>query len=242
MATKSLIHRFTNSLHRYVLALFGLVLCFLLINLSTYQPINCLYAQEIDVKTKIKELNHSKASIRAQAVIELTKAGKNKKSVEALVDRLKIEKDVNVRNAIYEALGNIGDKEAVPVLTEKVKTENNKNIKPMAVLALGKLQDESSVAVLREIFLNGDESIEVRLQAANALTYIPTEASVKVLEEGLKSENPTIRLQAVCSLATFSSDILIKERRELIRKQAENDPDEKNRAFIKEKILAKPKE
>ncbi len=219
------------------------------LRLVTFSALICVYlsaaicvGQETDLKTKIKELKDKDAKVRMTAVKELMKAGKNKESIKAITERLKIEKDASVRNVIYETLGNIGDKETIPVLIEKIKTEQNKNIKPMAVLSLGRLQDERAVPVLREIFLNEEESFEVRLQAANALSYIPTEDSVRAIAEGLKSSAPEIRLQAASSLSCFSSDILIKERRELIKKQAESDPDEKNRNFIKEKILTKPKE
>lgn len=212
------------------------------VTISVFILTFALFAKEINVKTKIKELKHKDAKVRMIAVKELAKAGKDKMVAKALIDTVKTEKDASVRNAIYETLGNLGEKEAVNILLEKVKTEKVKDIRPMLVLSVGKLQDDTAVPVLKEVFLDENEDIEVRLQAANALSYIPSESAVYALIEGLNSKNPKIRLQAVCSLFSYSSDVLSEKRIQIIKQQAEVDPDEENRKFIKEKILTKPKE
>lgn len=195
-------------------------------------------AETIDLKEQTKKLKNKDAKIRSATVRELQKIGKNKEIIKLLTESCKTEKDANVRTEIYQTLGSIGDKDAVPLLIEKSKSENKQPARETAILALGQTQSPDAVPVLKEILLNENETFTARVQAAKGLTCIPTEESVRALEQGLKSENPRIRFQIICSLDSYVSDILFKERVEMI-KNLQNDPDEKIKALVNQLLKEK---
>ena len=190
-----------------------------------------------NVKQQISRLNSSSPSQRIEALRDISRGGKHAELGKALADRLAVEKDPGVRNEIYTAIGEVGGKESAKALSDKLKTETDKGARRRAILSLGQTQDDASVPVLRLIFLDEKEDMGARLQAGNALSYIPVEASVKALEEGLTNKNPAIRLQAVSSLSGFVSQVLVGERVQLIRKQGKEDADAGNRQYIQQHII-----
>jgi len=184
------------------------LLILLLITLSTYQPIYCLYAQQIDVKTKIKELKSKDPKVRAQAVDVLEKH-KKKEAVGEIVKALKVEKDATVRIHIVHSLGSIGDKTATVDLIKTAKEDKSRDVRAISCLSLGLLKDSSSLPTLKEILLNEKENENVRVSAGSALIlfFIEQPKVKEVLEVALFSKNRLVKLGLVDNLRHIARKI-----------------------------------
>ena len=84
--------------------------------------------------------------IRRNAVISLGKQ-RDPRAVEPLMEALDKEREDAVRQALFEALGDIGDKKASPAL-EKQLDDGHWSVRVAAIEALGKLRTESGVGAL----------------------------------------------------------------------------------------------
>ncbi len=84
--------------------------------------------------------------IRRNAVISLGKQ-RDSKAVEPLVEALEGEGEESVRQALFEALGNIGDKKASPAVEKHLGT-GHWSVRVAAIDALSKFRTESAVGAL----------------------------------------------------------------------------------------------
>jgi hypothetical protein len=200
---------------------FSPILLLFTLHLTLYTDV---YAQEIDVKTKIKELKDKDPVVRMLAVKELGKARK-KEAVPKLMESLKTDKNSDVRASAAEALAYVGDHSVISDIITQVSKETEAKVKFSAITSLGYLGDESVVPTLKQFFLNKDENLGVRLRAGDALGNFPSEAALESLKEMLTNEDSKIRCQSIVSLGNIP-DYRTEEKIKLLRNSAENDPDE----------------
>lgn len=184
--------------------------------LSTrYLLLSPLYAEEVDIKTKLKELKHKDPAVRMQAVEHLGQA-KAKEAILPISDALRKEKNKEVKLIMIDGLGNISDEKAAPVLKEHLNSED-REIKGSAACALAKLGQAEAIPVLEEIILNQEEKQGMRSYAVRSLTGIKTKESVAVLGKALTDEDKVIRLQTVVSLANIGGEEVISLLREALK-------------------------
>lgn len=196
-------------------------------------------AVKINVSAEITNLKSKNLRKRNESIDKLSNMEKDKRVEKAMIDACKTENDQNVKKKLYRALGGVGGKDAKEYLTGQLNSEKKSGARESIVLSLGQTQQPDAAPALRKIFLDPNEDISVRMQAANGLSYISEKDSVNALAEGLRDENADIRIQAVCSLSNIGGDVLTSERMEMIRKTAEEDASEKVRNYAKETLEAK---
>ena len=159
-----------------------------------------LFAEEIDVTKKIKELKHKDAKVRMQVVDVLGKY-KEKKAIPEIIKMLKSEKNDMVKVHIVHSLGLIGGKDVVYELIEVAKMDKSKDVRVAACLSLGVLKDKTVVDTLKEILLDENEDDNVRVSAGSSLTHYIDEPGVKeALENVLRSKNRVVKFGIVNSL------------------------------------------
>ena len=96
--------------------------------------------------TLISMSRNRDSGIRCNAIISLGKQ-RDSKAVEPLVEALEAEKEDLVQQALFEALGNIGDKKASPAV-EKHLGKGHWSVRVAAIAALSKFRTESAVGAL----------------------------------------------------------------------------------------------
>lgn len=196
-------------------------------------------AGKVNVSAEITNLKSKSSQRRNESIDKLSKVGRDKKVEKAMIDACGTEYDQNVKKKLYRALGGVGGRDAKEYLTERLNTEKKSSARESIVLSLGQTQQPDAAPVLRKIFLDRNEDMSVRMQAANGLSYISEKDSVNALAEGLQDENADIRIQAICSLSNIGGDVLTSERMEMIRKTAKEDTSEKVRNYAKETLEVK---
>jgi len=202
-----------------------------------------IFAQEVNVKDKIRQLKHKNPAVRIQAVKDLGKEiaeseienTKRKEIVDKLIETLKKDKDGFVRRTSAEALANTRDKTVIPELIETAKNDVFKDTRKTAILGLGQIQDESAVPTLKEIFVNEKEDMAICLMAGNSLSYIATKEVFEIFKQELGNGNPRIRLQSVVGLRNMLTGFMMKERIELLEKML-NDKDNRVKEVAEESL------
>jgi len=96
--------------------------------------------------TLSRMIRHRNPYVRRNAVIALGRQD-DRRAIEPLVDVLEKEKVGAVRQALFEALGNLGDKRASPAIEEHLG-EGHWSVRAAAIEALGALRTKSGVAAL----------------------------------------------------------------------------------------------
>ncbi|MBN2490373.1 MAG: HEAT repeat domain-containing protein [Planctomycetes bacterium] len=91
-------------------------------------------------------IRHREAFLRRNAVLALGKQG-DPRAVGVLIEALDNESEDLVRQALFEALGNLGDPKASPAI-EKQLGAGHWSVRVAAIEALGKLRTESAVGAL----------------------------------------------------------------------------------------------
>jgi len=119
--------------------------------------------------------------VRQNAAFALGKIAR-RKSTKPLMDLLIKDENVNVREMIAWALGELNDKRAVPVLIKSLE-DSRLIVRKNAAFALGRLQDTSAVEPLKKHLLREHESKE----SAWALSrLLKKRVAVVVLKDAFK--------------------------------------------------------
>ena len=127
----------------------------------------------------------------------LAKEKEEKINVSSELKRLKSKK-INEKLSAIEKLGKARDKTATKEIINELKTSKDSNVKSVAVITLGNVESEEADAVLKEIFLDGNEELSVRLDALEALSRKKDNADTfNVLIKATEDKNPVIRRVAV---------------------------------------------
>lgn len=194
-----------------------------------------IYAEKINVRTEIKNLKSKNMTKKLSAIEKLGKA-KDARAIAALRAQLKKEKNSHLKAYIVDSLAGSQDKNVVKDLIDIVKTETNTEVKYSAVYALGYTKDETAVPVLIDTFLNENEDLGVRFQAASSLTYYPSsEAIYQCFIKGIEDKNSKVRAQALTSLSLSFATTKEKEVVDIL-KQALQDEDELVRKIARERL------
>jgi len=127
----------------------------------------------------------------------LAKEKEEKINVSSELKRLKSKK-INEKLSAIEKLGKARDKTATKEIINELKTSKDSNVKSVAVITLGNVESEEADAVLKEIFLDGNEELSVRLDALEALSRKKDNADTfNVLIKATEDKNPVIRRVAI---------------------------------------------
>lgn len=208
--------------------------CLLLINLPTYQPINCLYAQEIDVKTKIKELKHKDPKVRITAIQSLGKV-QNEDIVRALTDAYKKEKDAYLRMQIVDSLSVNQSTSALAGVISALD-DPNPQVRQTAVIALGYYGDNEKIVNALSTLFDNEKEEAVKFSIVNTLGQQKNKTAVSGLGKALDKKNDKrMRLFAVTNLGKIQTKEAFTE---LEKNKDDSDPEVKEKV---KKVLEKKK-
>ncbi len=118
--------------------------------------------------------------------------------VEELAMQIRTEGDPLVRAAIQESLGDFEVPLARDVLIAGLN-DNDLNVKLICCQQLGNRGEPENVPVLRSI-LEGNEVLDVKLAATDALGKIRSTESIKTLAIALKDRDPALQYAGVEAL------------------------------------------
>lgn len=142
-----------------------------------------------------------------------------------------------VRIQIAEALVRLGQDGALDALRAGVFSHHDE-VRVLSVQALGKLDDAGMEAALEQI-VEGNEPIELRLAAAEALARTSgtraaaNDAALAVMREGAGWDNPAVRAQAAFTLGQYSQPAAAERLIALLRE----DPSEQVRLSAAAAVL-----
>lgn len=157
-----------------------------------------LAAEAVNVREKTAQLEDKDAGRRLEAIGEMEKsdAAAAKKALRAA---LKKEKNPHIKARLTDAVGKRQDKDSAAELAE-LAGDPAEDVRNAAVRALAFSEDETAAAVLTAKFTDEKELLGVRLQAANSLSYHPSDEVFGVFVKALDDANPLVRKQALVSL------------------------------------------
>jgi HEAT repeat protein len=190
----------------------------------------------------LRDLRSRSAVKRAQAAETLGDLGR-RSAIDPLC-RLLEDRDEAVRLVAARSLGRIGDAaaarpllnllgsgrgapehivaqallrlgpEAVPALVEGAVARDPR-VRGIAVEALGRLGGYDAIGIIIAA-LDGDESLAVRIHAAQALGRLALPSASRPLIEATRSDEPALRLAAVCALRSLGDPSAEPRLRELL--------------------------
>jgi HEAT repeat protein len=190
----------------------------------------------------LRDLRRRSAVKRAQAAETLGDLGR-RSAVDPLC-RLLQDHDEAVRLVAARSLGRIGDAaaarpllellgagrgapehivaqallrlgpDAVPALVEGAAARDAR-VRGIALEALGRLGGYDAIGIIIAA-LAGDESLSVRIHAAQALGRLALPMATRPLIEATRSDEPTMRLAAVCALRALGDPSAEPRLRELL--------------------------
>jgi arylsulfatase A-like enzyme/HEAT repeat protein len=145
-------------------------------------------------------LSGAPSPVRLQAALVLAAAG-NRAAAPALIEDLKLCKEVAVCRPIVQALGKLGDRRATPFLVTHLEMVMGRR---ETVIALGDLGDPGAIPALADR-LAEDEYVTVRAAAAESLARIATAsrtvdpAIVSALQSANRREKEPVAQAAVAA-------------------------------------------
>ena len=153
----------------------------------------------IPFKALLRALASDNPEYRMQAAISMG-VRREVRSVEPLLAALARPEDVrNVRRAIYEALGRIGDRRALAVLHDALVGEGLDETRGAAADALGAIGAPDSLAHLLAVFER--DGLTVKSRVIDALAAYPQDDSIDLLARiSLDGANPSLRSRAIHAL------------------------------------------
>jgi HEAT repeat protein len=146
----------------------------------------------------VTELNHPDRVIRGRAAISL---GSDVGALPVLLQALRTETDVFVREDITWSLARMGDLALLPLL--HLLFDRNAATRLQAAHTLGKIGDARAVSALASALQDSDRAVVMK--AAFALGQIGDARAVPALIRLLSSEDDEIQAAAVEALVSFGS-------------------------------------
>ncbi|HEU4457242.1 MAG TPA: HEAT repeat domain-containing protein, partial [Longimicrobium sp.] len=147
-------------------------------------------------------LGDATADVRISAVRALGSL-QDPRSVAALSNALRTDRDPRVREAAAWALGQIEDAAAVPALSEALTGDREAGVRRTAAWALGQIEDGRAVDGLVRALRDSDA--EVRATAVWALGQIEDPRALPALTTALREGDVTTRRHAVWALGQIES-------------------------------------
>jgi HEAT repeat protein len=146
------------------------------------------------------DLTSDKASVREHA-LEMLANVPTPESLNAIADRLRQDKNANVRRRAAGVLGVIGLDGAVPILAAVLQRHDEELfIRAEAAAALGKIRHPDGVAVLGDALMeDGDD--KVRWAAAQALRAVGGPRALEVLVRVLDAPGVSLTLRGFVAKA-----------------------------------------
>jgi len=130
----------------------------------------------------------------------------SEKAVEALMEALVNDDEVDVRCRAASALGHIGSEKAVGALLEALVNDDEVDVRCRAASALGRIGSEKTIERLMEVSAKGDNT-RVRRRAESALIRIGGEKAIELLLETLaKDDKVDVRKRAASAFGSIGSD------------------------------------
>jgi HEAT repeat protein len=158
------------------------------------------------VEPLIDVLKDNSVVVRSEATKALGLISDRRATV-SLIDLLTNKNEwITVRINAASLLGSIKDERAVMPLIDELKSDIT-SIRSNAVVALGNIKDKRAVPLLVQIMENPKEDDAIRANAVTALDSIGDLRTTPAILNALKSDNVTIRQNAVVAVG----DISIKE-------------------------------
>ena len=119
--------------------------------------------EELGIKKAEDKLTSGDWQERKKAVVELSKS-KDPTIFNKLCEKLKTEKNKEVKLTIIKAFGDIGNKSAVPILVKYLKEDPNPEFREASARSLGKLKDDSAFYELQDRLLkDADEDVKIAI-------------------------------------------------------------------------------
>ena len=135
----------------------------------------------------VHALDAEDGATRARAARSLGLRGQ-REGLEPLLARLgRPEQDRRVRQAIFEALGRLGDPSGRPALATCLADEDREEQRAVCVHALGGIGDPQSLALVRKALV-GDPSFLVQARAVEALGHFTVPEAVAALAKVLADD------------------------------------------------------
>ena len=192
-----------------------------------------ILADEIDIKSKIKDLKSPDTSVRLLSIRDLAKL-RNEESMNILANHLKVEKDAYLRVQIVEALTMYNSTTTRQAIIEALD-DPNPSVRFSAVINSGylglneQLLDAFSTRVVKE------KNKDVKLAMANTLGLSKSKSAVGILSHLLKDEDKDIKKGTIASLDKIGT----KDAIELLEKSKFSDPEISKKV---EKVLERHKQ
>lgn len=203
-----------------------------LISISFVLGISVCFGGEADIENKIKDLKSPSKQVMLAAIGQLA-LSKNIEAENALIAKLKNEKDNHIRIKIVEALTVIKSSTALSEIIA-LTNDSNKYVRQAAIVNLGYFdRDDKTVPALKQI-LNGSEDDSIKMTAVNTLALYKSSAAAEAIDSisADKKADKKMRAMAVHSLGRMNT----KESGKLIGKyKNDTDPEIKKLAGEAEK-------
>lgn len=163
-----------------------------------------------------KELSQKEPAGRRVSALLVASLG-DEKSIPALLDRLEIEKNSPVRQALHKAVGRLRATDAMALLIRDIESTDGR-LTASAAAALGRIAQASKLSeklrsAARDALLTryakvaaSDNDVETRTSLLVAMGTLGDEAFLDALKTGLKGESTRVRLAAVNGLMKLGSE------------------------------------
>jgi HEAT repeat protein/beta-lactamase regulating signal transducer with metallopeptidase domain len=149
-----------------------------------------------------RSLGDASAEVRESAVRSMGQI-EDPRSVTALINALRTDRDVRVREAAAWALGQIEDPRAVPALVEALSGDREVTVRRTAAWALGQIEDGAAVDGLTRAMHDADA--DVRQTAVWALGQIEDPRAIPGLSAALRDGGVETRRHAAWALGQIES-------------------------------------
>ncbi|MFQ3675462.1 MAG: HEAT repeat domain-containing protein [Endomicrobiia bacterium] len=163
-----------------------------------------------DIKQKLDGLNSSSTTVVLQAINELAQIN-TIESTNALVNRLKIEKDNYLKTQIIEALAVHQSTVALDGILSAIN-DSNPYVRQTAMVNLGYFSDNDKVAESISSALEKETNDSVKLSAINTFSKNRTKKAVDALGKVLKTDKDArVRKFAIRTLGKINTEDALKE-------------------------------
>jgi HEAT repeat protein len=163
----------------------------------------------------IPMLNDPNREVRRAAVNALSNIN-DKSAVQPLMDRFKIENDLNVKMQIVVALGELRSALSLNLLKTLLK-DPYPAFRNEAVRAMGKLNDKSTYSDL--VLMLKDEAESVKVIASNFVRDLKIKSAQSYRIENLQSPSSVVRMAAAQALGEVGDEASIVSLNKLLQDQ-----------------------
>lgn len=170
-----------------------------------------MLSDERTVDSLVELLNRD-PSLKKNIIKSLQKTGSKK--VFNLFIKFLEDKDVEVRKASINALGEFEDRRIIDPLISLFErdTQTRKDV----VLALGNIKDEKAFEFLKGVATNREMGADIRAYAVEAMGMHKNRKAIVLLKNIYKGGEPKVRIEAAKALANLEDEEIISILEELL--------------------------